>query len=292
MPQKELEELEHAVRGVLQLHGCLARVSLDLVRSLQADPAVLSVPGVAAKLAGYGELFAKHELENAVATDKVTVRVTNLGRQVAPPAGLRVVVAEDDPLVLADLCGMVRSCGHVVVGEAALASELTAVIEREQPDVAVFDVHLPDGDGLTAYRTATAGGRGVAGVAVTGDRGNETVGRAVENDVTAFVLKPVSPDQLRSAIQVAHSVCRRVTSLRAENAALSRAIDDDKGSVERAKLKLAEYPGLHARSAYQFLLRVAKDRDVTVVRAAEMVLKDEVRYGSYLGGERDRRGGS
>lgn len=63
----------------------------------------------------------------------------------------RVVLADDHPIwrdgVRADLAGHFD-----VVGEAGNAKEAIEVIAAQQPDLAVCDLHMPDGGGLAVVR--------------------------------------------------------------------------------------------------------------------------------------------
>ena len=60
-----------------------------------------------------------------------------------PPAGQRVVIAEDSVLLLAGLTKLLESAGFEVVATAGDAEGLLAAVERERPDVVVADVRMP-----------------------------------------------------------------------------------------------------------------------------------------------------
>lgn len=67
---------------------------------------------------------------------------------------IRVVLADDHPIwrdgVRSDLAPEFE-----VVGEAGSASEAIDVIQREQPDLVVCDLHMPDGGGIKVARTCS-----------------------------------------------------------------------------------------------------------------------------------------
>lgn len=69
----------------------------------------------------------------------------------APSAGKRVLVVEDDPAAARLIRVRLQAAGHVVrlAGSSAEAME---ALEREQPDVVVSDVVLPDQDGFSLAR--------------------------------------------------------------------------------------------------------------------------------------------
>ncbi len=81
------------------------------------------------------------------------------------------------------------------------------VLELE-PDVVVFDIHLPRLNGLDALRQIYQE-RIVAAVAITADRDQELVRRALEEHVLAYLVKPVEEHQLGPALMIAPRSVRR-----------------------------------------------------------------------------------
>ena len=69
---------------------------------------------------------------------------------------MRIVIGEDSALFREGLARLLEDAGHEVVGRAADATALVALVEQELPDLAVIDVRMPpDGtdDGARAART-------------------------------------------------------------------------------------------------------------------------------------------
>ena len=63
-------------------------------------------------------------------------------------------MVDDHPIVRDGLIGILsRETDMTVVGEAASGSEGVVVIERTRPDVALMDLRMPNGDGVSAIRT-------------------------------------------------------------------------------------------------------------------------------------------
>ncbi len=61
----------------------------------------------------------------------------------------RALIVDDHPAVRSGLAGALRSeRGFVAVATASRMTDALAVAERDRPDVALVDYHLPDGDGL------------------------------------------------------------------------------------------------------------------------------------------------
>lgn len=185
---------------------------------------------------------------------------------------IRVVVTEDDPVILADLVGVLRRGGFDVVAQCATANDMIAAVIDRSPDVVVFDVHLPDGDGLHAFRLVRSQ-HPCAGVPVTGDRSAETASRAIGDGVYSYVIKPVVPEHLVATVRMAATQNRKIQALLAENAAFASARDDPRGLVVRAKAQLTgEKFDLTPAGAHKRLLRIAHKARCSIVRAAELFL--------------------
>ena len=56
---------------------------------------------------------------------------------------MRVVLADDRALFRDALAAALAAAGHAVVGQAADADELRALVEQHSPDVAIVDVRMP-----------------------------------------------------------------------------------------------------------------------------------------------------
>jgi CheY-like chemotaxis protein len=58
---------------------------------------------------------------------------------------LRILIVEDEAVLLMQLEAIFEDEGHIVVGTAMTAAEAIAVAEATTPDIAIVDIHLLDG---------------------------------------------------------------------------------------------------------------------------------------------------
>ena len=69
----------------------------------------------------------------------------------------RVAILDDHERSRAALRAAIWAAGGAVVGEAVRCVDALALVRRTSPDVAVFAVGLPDGDGVDAARISAVG---------------------------------------------------------------------------------------------------------------------------------------
>jgi DNA-binding NarL/FixJ family response regulator len=108
---------------------------------------------------------------------------------------IRVLLVDDHALfrsgVRAELDGRVD-----VVGEAATVAEAVACVEKEQPDVVLLDVHLPDGSGAEVVPRAP----GPKYLALSVSDAPDDVIAVIRAGARGYVTKTISADELVDAI--------------------------------------------------------------------------------------------
>jgi CheY-like chemotaxis protein len=63
-----------------------------------------------------------------------------------------ILVVDDDAAVRGLVVRILRSWGHLVVGEAGSVAEALRCVEALRPDTVLVDIGLPDGDGFSLTR--------------------------------------------------------------------------------------------------------------------------------------------
>ena len=121
---------------------------------------------------------------------------------------IRVVVADDQEIVRTGLRMILDAQPDIsVVGEAPDGREAVRLAKELHPDVCLFDIRMPDLDGIEATRELA--GPGVADpfavVVVTTFDLDEYVYGALQAGARGFLLKDSGPDVLVQAIRAAAS---------------------------------------------------------------------------------------
>jgi DNA-binding NarL/FixJ family response regulator len=113
---------------------------------------------------------------------------------------IRVVLADDDALVLQGLTAIISSFEDIeLVGTATSGNEVLALCRRERPDVAVLDIRMPGTDGIEVARALLAEGLAAPLLLTTFDEAGLII-RALEVGACGYVLKNSPVQRLRSAI--------------------------------------------------------------------------------------------
>lgn len=185
---------------------------------------------------------------------------------------LRIAVVDDDPVASMLLKEtLMKQFGHQIVAEAATGPEMVRKVLTQEPDVVVFDVHLPHLNGFDALHQIYQE-RIIAAVAITVDRNQDLVRRAVEEHVMAFLVKPVEPHQLGAAVLIAWTRYQELAALTAANASLQQTLENRK-IIERAKGALMKRLGWSEAEAFRRLQRAAMSRRTAMVNLAREILQ-------------------
>ena len=141
-----------------------------------------------------------------------------------PPGTVRVVIADDQPLMRAAMRDCVDAEPDLtVVGEAGDGATAVRLAEQLRPDVVVMDVRMPGMDGIEATRriTGMTGGPSVRVLVMTTFDVDEHIIRGLRAGASGFLVKDSTPEELVQAVrvvaegqaQLSPSVTRRLLDL-------------------------------------------------------------------------------
>ncbi|MDP9827162.1 response regulator [Kineosporia succinea] len=117
---------------------------------------------------------------------------------------IRILVADDHPIVRAGLAGLLDVEPDMeVVGEAGDGHEAVARATTLRPDVVLMDLRMPGLDGVGATRAITAGLQGTRVLVLTTYDTDDDIVHAVEAGATGYLLKDVPRPVLVDAVRAA-----------------------------------------------------------------------------------------
>jgi NO-binding membrane sensor protein with MHYT domain/CheY-like chemotaxis protein/two-component sensor histidine kinase len=125
-------------------------------------------------------------------------------------AGIKVLLVDDADDTLDVLQEILQHSGAIIMS-ASNARTALALLEREQPDVIVSDIGMPDVDGFELMRrirgrAASAGGA-IPAIALTAFTRKDDRNKAIQAGFNDYLAKPVEPGSL--VAQIAQAVGQR-----------------------------------------------------------------------------------
>ena len=117
---------------------------------------------------------------------------------------LRVLMADDHPIVLAGLKALVQADpGLQIIGEARDGRTALRLALSQRPDVVVLDISMPEMTGIDFLKAVRAHDLDVPVILVTGNPGVDSAMQAMEYGAFRYLTKPVSGDHLWTAVSTA-----------------------------------------------------------------------------------------
>jgi two-component system, response regulator PdtaR len=183
---------------------------------------------------------------------------------------LRILIADDESLRLMSLRAQLTALGHMVVAEASDGEQAVALAASAQPDLAIMDIRMPGVDGIEAASRITQA-RPIPIILLTAYSEAQLVERAAQANIAAYLMKPVSEDDLLPAITLARIRFRQFEELRQEVADLREALEARK-LIERAKGILMRRMDLSEDEAFQRLQRQSQNTNRRLAQVAEAII--------------------
>ncbi|MFG1606184.1 response regulator [Actinoplanes sp. NPDC049265] len=159
-----------------------------------------------------------------------------------PGARIRVVIVDDEPMVVRLLTTIVEAAPDLeVAGTAADGAEAAALVERERPDIVLMDLRMPGVDGLAATARIRARPDPPIVVVLTTFDADGLVIEALRAGADGYLVKSTPPGELVDLVRVAargHTVLSPVAKDGLLSA--SAAVRDER---RRARARLSELTG-------------------------------------------------
>ncbi len=125
-----------------------------------------------------------------------------MGAVAVAPRKIRVVLADDHPVVRNGLAAMVdQQADMEVVAEAGDGEEAFALYKQFHPDVMVLDLRMPRRDGVTVVQDVLALNPKARLLIMTTYDGDEDIFRCLSQGAKGYLLKDAPRQEILSAIR-------------------------------------------------------------------------------------------
>ena len=120
----------------------------------------------------------------------------------AQPSAIRVFLLDDHEVVRRGVADILSGHADItVVGEGKNAAEAMSRVPALRPDVAILDVRLPDGDGVTVCRDLRAQLPDLGVVMLTSYSDDEALFQAILAGAAGYLLKQILGQDLVTAVR-------------------------------------------------------------------------------------------
>jgi two-component system, response regulator PdtaR len=187
---------------------------------------------------------------------------------------MKVLIAEDDPVVALGLSQRLRSLGHEAIGPVSNGEQAVAEAKASLPDLYLFDIEMPALDGLAAAVRLAGEGLRRPVVIVTGVDDPGLIDRSIASGVGAYLTKPIDTRELEAAIKLAAARHAEFEALEGEVSKAQQALEDRK-LVERAKGLLMSALKLSEQDAFRRLQTTARERNLRLADVARRIVDQQ-----------------
>lgn len=186
---------------------------------------------------------------------------------------LRILIAEDDPLVAVTLTDQLAELGHDLVAVASDGQEAVEMAAQEKPDIVLLDIKMPNRDGISAAEEISRE-FDMPIIMLTAYSERALVLRAAEAGALAYLLKPVAAEELSATIRLALARHKEKEALRSEIEKLEESLHE-RETIDKAKSILMQRVGLSENDAYSRMRQRAREKRVKMVQVAQTIIAAE-----------------
>jgi response regulator NasT len=183
---------------------------------------------------------------------------------------LTVLVIDESRSRAGEICAGLALAGYQVAAILAGSENMTAEVERLQPDVILIDTDSPSRDTLEHLATMNKDmPRPV--VIFTQEDGKSAIRDAVKAGVSAYVVDGLDAKRIKPIMDVAQARFEESQALRRELEEASKKLSDRK-LLDQAKGVLMKARGLDEDAAYHAIRKLAMERGQTMAKVARDVI--------------------
>jgi two-component system, response regulator / RNA-binding antiterminator len=183
---------------------------------------------------------------------------------------LTVLVIDESRSRAGEICAGLALAGYQVAAILGGADNLSAEVERLQPDVILIDTDSPSRDTLENLAVVHKNmPRPV--VIFAQENGQDAIRQAGNVGVSAYIVDGLDPKRIKPILDVARIRFEGTQAMRRELDDLSQKLTDRK-LIDKAKGVLMKARGLDEEAAYHAMRKLAMERGQTMAKVARDVI--------------------
>lgn len=182
---------------------------------------------------------------------------------------LRIIVADDEPVIRMGLEALLVSLGHTVIGQAANGREALELTRMLKPDLLLLDIRMPELDGLTVAEILAAE-LPLPVVILSAFSDSALMERAYHASVMGYLVKPVVKEKLAPMIERAPSRFAAMQAAARQVYTLHEQLET-REMIDAAR-KILAASGMAQEKALLVMQETAQQRNQSMREVAETII--------------------
>jgi two-component system, response regulator PdtaR len=180
----------------------------------------------------------------------------------------RILIADDEPLIRADLKELLEEIGHLVVAETGDGREVLAILDKAKPDLVILDIKMP---GMSGIEVARRIAHEYPVIILTAFSERALIEQAKDAGVMAYITKPFQQKTLSPAIELAVSHYLEKTALTEKVVQLNAQLETRK-IIDKARGLLMERQNMTEAQAYRHIQEISMNKNKPMRAVAEAII--------------------
>ena len=185
----------------------------------------------------------------------------------------RILVVEDESIVLLDITIMLKDAGFDVVGHARNGEKAIELAHALQPDLVLMDVKMPKMNGLKASDVISNTFK-IPVLLLTAFSQREYIDEAKRANIVGYLVKPITEANLIPAVEIALLQAANTKKYQERNAQLDETLTNRK-IIEKAKGIIMKRKNVTEEIAYNKLRRLSMDKQLSMETVARRIIAND-----------------
>ena len=182
---------------------------------------------------------------------------------------LRILIAEDDSVIVLSLKEMLQGLGYAVIGIARTGIEAVEKTKELEPDLIIMDIGMAELDGIEAARIINDE-TPTPIVILTAYSDESLIERASKERIYSYLVKPINENDLRPALKLAMDRFHEWEQM-ADELKIAQESNENRRTIDRAKWILVDRTHYSEKEAYQIIQRLSRDHNVKMIVIAKLI---------------------
>ncbi|MGE7762624.1 ANTAR domain-containing response regulator [Peribacillus sp. NPDC097895] len=182
----------------------------------------------------------------------------------------RILVVEDESIVLLDITIMLKDAGFDVVGHARDGEKAIELAHALQPDLVLMDIKMPKLNGLKASEVISNTFQ-IPVLLLTAFSQREYIDQAKRANIVGYLVKPITEADLIPAVEIALLQADNAKKYQERMAQLDESLTNRK-VIEKAKGIIMKRKNVTEEIAYNRLRKLSMDKQLSMEEVAKLIV--------------------